>query len=198
MPQKKEMGRKDEICRRVKETRVQVFGNGHGAQKEMAKTLGIPYTTYRGYEENRTNDEFLIRFSKKYGVPLLWLLCVEKATTSPIIPAPGLKQNLIVIDPEKGILEHGIFNFVQATEDDMAPLIQKGAWIGTLPIKSGEDVNGKLIAFRDNSGQVHVRRAYYREGGSLIGVAINPQIEPIQIKKRKILGEAKYQFGPLP
>ena len=62
--------RKKIIYERVRSIRIKEFGDDFGAAKEMARAMGIPYNTYRGYEhvredQQRTNDEFLRIFAQK-------------------------------------------------------------------------------------------------------------------------------------
>jgi len=69
--------RKKKVAERVKMLRIEMFGEGKGAQIAMARLLNIPYTTYRGYEANRFNIDFLILLAKKTNRDISWFLCYE-------------------------------------------------------------------------------------------------------------------------
>lgn len=57
-----------EICQTIKDIRIRKFGNAHGAVKDFAKFLGIPYTTYRNYEDDRVNIDVLIAIKEKLNI----------------------------------------------------------------------------------------------------------------------------------
>ena len=52
--------------------------------KEAAKQLGIPYTTYVGYEkgERGLNSELMVQLADFYGVSVDYLICNEKKDSS--------------------------------------------------------------------------------------------------------------------
>ena len=186
-------GRKKKVCTRIKEIRIKRFGEGRGAQKEMARALGIPYTTYRGYEENRVNDDFLRMFAKKFGVPLLWLMAADdyggEVKTVP---------SAVLIDPGKGVLNSGQYIILQMPDDGMEPTIPRGATVGVLPIKFGEPVPEKLVAVKieGDKGPVTVRRLLVH-GNSFMVIPDNPHLshDHIDIKRKDILGQVVWQFS---
>lgn len=111
--------RKRRICERVRQVRIEQFGDSHGAQKRMAKELGIPYTTYRGYEKNRTNEEFLIMLSKRNGVSLHWLLCAEEG-----LPEQQIANNIVLSANGKLVRAGGYLSVIQR-DDSMEPTLLK-------------------------------------------------------------------------
>ncbi len=188
--------RKAEICRRVKQIRIERFGEGRGDQKDMARALGIPYTTYRGYEMDRLNDEFLRMFAKKFNVPYLWLVAAEAETGPPLKPTPST----VTIDPEKGVIDTGKYRVVQIEDDAMHPIIRKGAWVGVVPIQRNKEPQGRLVAIRfPSKGDKILVRRLVMHGRVLMGIADNPDAshEPINIHKSDIVGEAMWQFMSL-
>ena len=186
--------RKKQICQRVKQIRVERFGEGHGAQKAMAKALGIPYTTYRGYEENRTNDDFLRSFARKFGVPLIWLMAFDEGVEKEV----AVTGSQVLIDVEKGIIGEGKYKIFQMNDDAMEPTIRKGAWVGVLPVKYGENLDRKVVVIQGASSRdvVLVRRLVTRRN-ILVATADNPHLahETIDVKKKNIIGEVVWQFS---
>jgi len=188
-------GNKKKICGRVKEIRVGRFGEGRGAQKEMSRALGIPYTTYRGYEENRTNDDFLRLFARKFGISILWLLAADD------IAGPGegkISSSAVVIDPGKGVLSSGQYIILQMPDDSMEPTISRGATVGILPIRFGEPVPEKLVALKLSKPKdtTTIRRLVAR-GNILMAIPDNPHLphDHIYIKKKDIIGQVVWQFS---
>jgi hypothetical protein len=187
-----DQNRKKKICERVKEIRIKRFGEGRGAQKEMARALGVPYTSYRGYEENRVNDDFLRMFARKFGVQLLWLMAADD------MAGPGDMKNIssaVVIDPGKGVINSGHYIIHQMPDESMEPTIMKGATVGVLPIKFGEPVPEKLVAVQLPKQGITIRRLIVR-GNALMVLPDNPRLphDHIDIKKRDIVGSVVWQF----
>jgi transcriptional regulator with XRE-family HTH domain len=183
--------RKKEICERVKQIRVERFGEGRGQQKQMARELGIPYTTYRGYEENRVNDDFLRRFAKTFNVPFLWLMAAE-AETGPAVTKPT--PTTIIIDPERGVIDPGRYRVVEMKDDSMQPTLKKGSWVGIVPIKPGKEFQGKIIAIHHKEkNDIFVRRLVMH-GRIIMAVADNPAFTkdtPV-IHRSDVLGEVAW------
>ena len=188
--------RKKEVCARVKQIRIERFGDGRGHQKEMARTLGIPYTTYRGYETDRINDDFLRMFAKKFNVPFTWLMAAEGETGPPGKPTPST----ITIDPESGVVNSGKYRIVDIEDDAMQPTLKKGAWVGVVPIQRNKESQGRLVAFRfpSKKGKILIRRLV-THGRTIMAIADNPTAshEPIHIQKKDVVGEAVWQFSLL-
>jgi hypothetical protein len=188
--------RKREICARVKQIRIERFGEGRGDQKDMARALGIPYTTYRGYEENRTNDDFLRMFAKKFNLPLLWLMAAETETGPPAKPTPST----VTIDPEKGVINAGKYRVVEIQDDSMHPIVRKGAWVGVVPMDPGKEFQGRLVAIKlpTKKDGIIIRRVVVH-GRTIMAIPDNPDAshEPINIHKSDIVGEAVWQFSSL-
>jgi len=186
--------RKKEICNRVRQIRIERFGDNRGAQKDMARALGLAYTSYRGYEENRVNDDFLRMFSKKFNVPFLWLMAAETGPTTKVTPST------VIIDPEKGVIDTGRYRVVQVEDDAMHPIIRRGAWVGVTPMKPNEELQGRLVAFHPppKKDKILVRRLV-THGRTIMAIADNPTAshEPINIHKSDIVGEAMWQFSCL-
>jgi hypothetical protein len=185
--------RKKKICARVKEIRIKRFGEGRGAQKEMARALGTAYTSYRGYEENRVNDDFLRMFANKFGVPLLWLLAADDydGEMKPV-------SSSVVIDPGKGVLNSGQYIVLQMPDDSMSPTIPAGATVGILPIKFGEPIPEKLVAVQLPNGGTTVRRLIVR-GNALMVFPDNPRLphNHVDVKRKSLLGMVVWQFSLL-
>jgi len=182
--------RRKEVCERIKKIRIKHFGKGHGAQKEMARALGIPYTTYRGYEENRTNDEFIKLFANKFNVSPLYILWgdEEDSTQSELASA-------VIIDPELGVLKSRKYKLLQITDESMEPTIKKGAWVGVESLHEDENINGKTIGFRDTGGKLTIRRVAVK-GKTIWGIAENPHFqEMVTIAKKDIIGKVSWQFS---
>ncbi len=188
--------RKAEICRRVKQVRIERFGEGRGDQKDMARALGIPYTTYRGYEADRLNDEFLRMFAKKFNVPYLWLAAAEAETGPPPKPTP----ETVTIDPRKGVVNAGKYRIVEVEDDAMKPLIKRGSWVGVVPIDPEEECQNKLVAVkvRDKKDRILIRRVVMH-GRTVMAISDNPGSphQPIVIRRSDIIGEAIWQFSSL-
>lgn len=182
--------RKQLICQRVRKIRVEHFGEGRGAQKKMAKELEIPYTTYRGYEENRVNDDFLRLFAEKFDVPLLWLLCAD-------IPEPAAKpkgdEPNVLINAEKGLLKSSRYKIIQLMNDSMEPTLAKGAWVGirTKPIG---DLNGKIVGIKKDD-QTLVRRIVIKDK-TILAIADNPSFikDSLAIRKSDVIGEVAWSW----
>ena len=182
---------KNRICRRVRQVRVEKFGEGRGAQKTLAKVLGIPYTTYRGYEMNRINLDFLHLFSRKFRVPLLWLLCAEDENLQESNPSP-VKQ---IGEEEPFIIERKPHRIIPMLDESMEPAIKKGALVVLSPIKDMDEIEHKLIAVQYSSGEILIRRAMKR-GQKLLGFSENPIMkQPIVIDPGQILGAVTFQFS---
>jgi SOS-response transcriptional repressor LexA len=186
--------RKKEICNRVRQIRIERFGDSRGSQKEMARALDIPYTSYRGYEENRINDEFLRIFAKKFNIPYLWLVAAEPEGG----PAPEITPSIVTIDPRKGVLNAGKYRIVEVEDDAMHPTIKKGAWVGVVPIDPEEDCQNKLVAVKipDKKDRIIVRRVVMH-GRTVMAIADNPSHEPIVIRRSDIIGEVIWEFSTL-
>ena len=187
--------RKNEICARVRQIRMERFGEGRGHQKDMARALGVPYTTYRGYEENRINDEFLRMFAKKFNVPLMWLMAAEgEGVPEKVTPST------VTIDPEKGVVNAGRYRIVAVEDDAMQPLIKEGAWVGVIPMDLNKERQGRVVAIRSptHKGKMLVRRLV-AHGRVLMGIADNAAAshEPIHIQTKDIVGEVVWQFSTL-
>jgi hypothetical protein len=186
--------RRKKICERVREIRIKRFGEGRGAQKEMARALGVPYTSYRGYEENRVNDDFLRIFAKKFGVQLLWLMAADD------MAGPGDMKNIssaVVIDPVgKGVINSGQYIIHQMPDDSMEPTIIKGATVGVLPIRFGEPVPEKLVAVQLSKQGITIRRLIVH-GNAFMVIPDNPHLphDHIDIKKKDIIGQVVWQFS---
>jgi transcriptional regulator with XRE-family HTH domain len=186
--------RKDKICQRVRETRIDRFGEGRGAQKEMSRALGIPYTTYRGYEENRTNDEFLRMLAKKFNIPILWLLAVddfgEQKERTP-------DSSTIIIDVDKGVLNPGKYIIVKMEDQAMEPIIPKGATLGILPIKYSGKISEGLIALKPArpNDKPTIRRLVVQSRLLMI-MAENPHQSHhhTNIRRTDILGRVIWKF----
>lgn len=187
--------RKKEICNRVRQIRIERFGDHRGAQKEMARALGLAYTSYRGYEENRINDDFLRMFAKKFNVPLMWLMAAEgEGAPEKVTPST------VTIDPEKGVVNAGKYRIVVVEDDAMRPLIKEGAWVGVIPMKPNEELQGRLVAVHSpfKKDKTLVRRLV-THGRTIMAIADNPTAshEPIHIQKKDVVGEAVWQFSIL-
>ena len=70
--------KKKDIGNKIKGLRIQNFGEKRGSQGEMARELGIPYTTYRDCERGIIGIDTLIKLYKKFNIDLNWLLMGEK------------------------------------------------------------------------------------------------------------------------
>ena len=188
--------RKKDICARVRQIRIERFGDNRGAQKEMARALGIPYTSYRGYEENRINDDFLRTFAKRFNVPFLWLMAAESETGPPPTPSPSI----ITIDPDRGVVNSGKYRVVVVEDDAMHPIVRRGAWVGVIPIKPNEELQGRLVAVHSPSkkDKIFVRRLV-THGRTIMAIADNPTAshEPTHIQRKDVVGEAVWQFSSL-
>lgn len=185
--------RRKQVCERVKKIRIKHFGEEHGAQKDMARTLGIPYTTYRGYEENRTNDEFIKMLAEKFNVSPLWILWGDESD--------WMETQLggsVVIDPEVGALKSGKYKLLQMPDDSMEPTIKKGAWVGIESTQEGEEISGKIIGFWDEGGKLIVRRVT-RKGKSLLAIADHPGYtdKTAAVSKKDVVGKVVWQFTNL-
>jgi transcriptional regulator with XRE-family HTH domain len=185
--------RREKVCERVRQIRIKHFGDGHGSQKEMAKALGLPYTTYRGYEENRTNDEFIKLLAERFGVSPLWLLWGDESD--------WMERQLgdsVVIDPRVGAIKAGHYKIIQVADESMEPTIKRGSWVGVEPFGEGEEVAGKLIGFWDENGKLAIRRAV-QKGKGILGIADNPEHSDkvITISKKDLLGKVVWQFSNL-
>lgn len=185
--------RRKKVCERVKQIRIKYFGDKHGSQKEMAKALGIPYTTYRGYEENRTNDEFIKHLAEKFNVSPLWILWGDESDWK----ANGI-EGPVVIDPGIGALKSGKYKLLQMPDESMEPTIKKGAWVGIESMTDDEDVSGKIIGFWGRDGKLMVRRATQR-GKNILVVTDHPgHIDEITtIGRKDIVGKVVWQFTNL-
>ncbi len=185
-------GRRDTICGRVRQVRIERFGETRGAQKAMAKALGIPYTTYRGYEENRTNDGFLRAFAERFDVPLLWLLCADVGKPS---KKPRTSEASVFVNPERGLITSSKYIIVRIEDDAMEPTLSKGSWIGYVP-GPGDDLNGKIVVFEKSPGKIIARRLVIRDRLN-IAIADNPRLsgEALKIHKNDILGKVVWQFS---
>jgi transcriptional regulator with XRE-family HTH domain len=183
--------RRKKVCERVRQVRIKQFGDEHGSQKDMAKALGIPYTTYRGYEENRTNDEFIKLLAEKFGVSPLRILWGDDSDWM-----ESQLGDAVVIDPKVGALKSGHYKLIQLADESMEPNLKRGAWVGVEPIDDGEDLNGKLIGFWDDQGKLAVRRAV-QKGKTTLGIADNPAFsgQTASIAKKDILGKVVWQFS---
>lgn len=157
----------------------------------MAKALGIPYTTYRGYEENRTNDEFIKLLAEKFNISPLWILWGDESDWM-----ESQLGDSVVIDPKIGALKSGHYKLIQLADESMEPTIKKGAWVGVEPVAEAEDINGKLVGFWDEAGKLAVRRAV-QKGKSILGVADNPAYsgKMATIAKKDLLGKVVWQFS---
>jgi len=185
--------RRKKVCERVKQLRIKYYGDDHGSQKKMARALGIPYTTYRGYEENRTNDEFIKMLAEKFNVSPLWILWGDDSN--------WMETQLgdsVVIDPKVGAIKRGNYKLIQLADESMEPTIKKGAWVGIEPLEQGEEINGKLIGFWDEGGKLAVRRAVHK-GKSILGIADNPAFsdKAAVISKKDLLGKVVWQFSAI-
>ena len=185
--------RRKKVCERVRQIRIKQFGDEHGSQKDMAKALGIPYTTYRGYEENRTNDEFILLLAKKFKVSPLWILWGDDSDWM-----ESQLKDAVVIDPKVGAIKRGNYKLIQLEDESMEPTIKKGAWVGIEPLEQGEEINGKLIGFWDEGGKLAVRRAVHK-GKSILGIADNPAFsdKAVVISKKDLLGKVVWQFSAI-
>jgi len=65
------------ICQQVKKVREHTCGKGRTQKKFAEKILKIPYTTYREYETNIVDLEFIQRLHDELGFRLPWLLWGE-------------------------------------------------------------------------------------------------------------------------
>lgn len=178
------------ICERVKRVRLEKFGESRGAQKTMAKALGIPYTTYRGYEENRINDGFLRMMAQKFDIPLLWLMCADIAEK----PIKKTQAANVFINPEKPSVDSSLYQIFRVIDDSMEPTIPRDSWIGYLPIAPDQELHGK-IALLEQSGKTIIRRLKVQQH-IMIGVADNPRLsdETIRVHKKEIIGQVLWQF----
>ena len=188
--------KKKQICARVRQIRIERFGDGRGAQKEMSRALDLAYTTYRGYEENRVNDDFLRTFAKKFNVPFMWLMAAEAETGPPPTPSPSI----ITIDPDRGVVNSGKYRVVVVEDDAMAPTVKRGAWVGVAPIDLNIEPQNKLVAIKLSikKDRIVIRRILVR-GRTVTALADNPHTlyEPIYIHKSDVVGEAVWQFSSL-
>ena len=183
--------RRKEISSRVKQIRIEKFGESHGAQKAMARALGIAYTTYRGYEENRTNDEFLRDFAKKFDVPLLWLLCADVEEE----PKPKTEEPTVFINPEKDIVNSTQYRLFRMPDDSMHPTIRKGAWVGCFQGSIASDDLNDHIVLIETSGNATVRRILIQDH-TMIAIADNRGLsDSHKIHKKDIVGRVTWQFS---
>lgn len=176
--------RKKRICERVRELRIRRFGQGHGAQMAMAKELGLPYTTYRGYEKNRINGEFLIMFSRRMGVSLPWLLGAEEG-----MPDQAFANNIVLSSSGQPIMLGG-YEVLTVQDESMEPSILRNSLVGYLPIK---DIREGRLYVVEIKKKVMVRKIL-KNGDRLIALAENLKIEPNTISPSQILGEVKWNF----
>lgn len=177
--------RRRRICERVRQVRIKRFGTGHGAQKLMAKELGIPYTTYRGYEKNRISEEFLILLSKRYGASLHWLLAAEEGLTE--LNEPGH----IIISNEGKVLRGGRYETIEMLDSTMSPTLPKGAVVGYEPF-GGKLQPGRLYVIL-LSGR-HTIRFLKKESDKLIAYCEAKDQLPVTIPFNSIIGIVVWYF----
>jgi len=189
-----EWGARDKrrICRRVKQIRVAKYGDGRGALRAIAKELGVPYTTYRGYETNRMNLDFLKLFSNKFREPLIWLLCAEDGGEA----LPGPTPIKYLKEGEPFIIERGVHRIVPMLDESMEPSIKKGSLLVLVPTADISQLERKLIAIQDDTGYIRICRLIKR-GPTMLGVSENPAMQPppIVIDPNHILGVVTFQFN---
>ncbi|RPI50296.1 MAG: LexA family transcriptional regulator [Deltaproteobacteria bacterium] len=181
-----------EICNRVKQIRIKHFGDAHGSQKDMAKAMGIPYTTYRGYEEDRVNIKFIKSIAEHFNEDAYWIIYGE--------PGRGLVEDklgdAVMVDPKMGPLQSGRYRFIQLMDDSMEPNIKPGTWVALEPVDKEENLIGKLIGIWSSEGKLTIRRASL-QGKSLLATTDNPKYSAMVIKlsKTDIVGKVVWQFS---
>lgn len=182
---------KEKICRHIRQVREEEYGGGHGAKKAMAKALGIPYTTYLGYEKNRMNHDFLWMFANRFKKNFLWLLQGETEATEKATYSSGPR---ILTDADQFIISRGQYNIVTMPDEFMEPTVRKGAMVVLLR-GNANNPNNKIMGFTDINGDIQIRRVMSR-GKKLLGLPDNPMFkQSITIDPTKIIGEAVFQFG---
>lgn len=188
------------ICERVRKIRIKEVGDGFGSQKAMARTMGIPYTTYRGYESNRTNYEFLREFAMKLGVALPWLLGEIDVGEEKPSEVKRLEKGAICFNPEKGTIKSDTYKVYLMLDQSMVPTIPQSAHFGVLPFLSHnvKEIAGKIVACRYKN-MVLGRRAILTDS-NLTGVPVNPDpaFPAIPLKKSNLLGEIIWVFKTIP
>ena len=174
------------ICQRVKRIRIEQFGEGHGAQKLMAKAFDIPYTTYRGYESNRLSLDFLHQLSKKFSVPLLWLLNAEGESKGKEVGP------LITILPDVDKIRAPQFTVLKVKDERMEPTIRKGAWVGIRTEPFLEKFSGKIVGIRRDD-HILVRRIVVKNK-SILAITDKPALtkDTMLIHKKDVLGEVAW------
>lgn len=63
------------VCERIRQIRTEMYGEGHGAQKQFAKIVAKEnYTTYRNYETKVVNLDFIQKLSERTPYRIEWIL----------------------------------------------------------------------------------------------------------------------------
>ena len=186
---------KNMICEKVKKIRIERFGEGRGAQRRIAQKLGIPYTTYRGYESNRFNIGFLILFSKKLNVSLSWILSPKEEYEREKKESEIKKEkSQVIIIPNKDIIIAPQFTVVQVQGKFMTPTLQEGTWVGIQEKLFTEELNGKIVGIRKYD-QILVRRIIIRDK-IILAIADNPanSRDSISVNREEVLGEVAWSW----
>lgn len=192
--------RRKRIFEHVREVRVREFGRGEHAEREMAEAMKIPYTTYRGYERNRVNVDFLHDFGKRWGSPSVWLLTEEGSTEVAKSIESGKRgavpEGVVCIHPSRGDLKSKTYKIFSMADNSMAPLIPEGSWFGVLPLagRNAKEIHGKIIAYR-HKNKICGRKVVVSDS-KLIGLPTNPDpaFSAIPLKKTNITGEIVWVF----
>ena len=186
------MAERKEICSRVKQIRIKHFGDNHGDQKRMAKEMGVPYTTYRGFEEARVNLKFIKALAEHFHEDAYWIIYGE--------PGRALVEekfgDAVMIDPKMGPLQSGRYRFIQILDDSMEPSLRAGTWVALEPVEKDENLAGKLIGIWGADAKLTIRRVILH-GESLLATADNPKYSATaeKVSKADIIGRAAWKFG---
>lgn len=193
---------------RIKELREE----SNLTMRDAAKLVGIPYTTYVGYEkgEREPNSEMLIRIASAFKVSVDYLIGrsdIKSMDFSPLHPRP--RMNRIprlgrIACGEPILAEENIEGYDDApdfVDCDFSLTCEGDSMIGariydgdTVYVKLQENVeNGQIAVVR--IGDETTLKRFYRNGDTVTLMPENPKYAPLtfvkeQINEIRILGRA--------